>query len=453
MAAPDSTCERLPVTRPPRPSDVVSSKRLIVYGLCLRGFQALTSLGTVLVLARGLGPAGRGEYFLFVAAVAVLTRVADLGLSPAAVVYAARYPDARRQIHTSLVRVLVAASAVASVGLAIVLWVGTAAFARGAPVSGAWLMPIVLPLTLYEQLWTHLMVGMRRVTAMNIVQAVFGMVTLGLATVFVLRGSGGVSAAITVFVTVTAARALVMLSVALYLTRGSRPATPPLLSTRDIVRFGLRGYPNGLASLLWMRLPAFVLGWAEGPAAVGILSIGQQVFEQLLLPAQATQDAIYQRITWLPRDRATAAMNQYLRLGLWGMLCLGMICAVLAPWCVPLIFGPAFTRSTFVLEILLISSSVTVVPALLSPYFFGQLQRPGLASTLGWIRVLLALGLSVILAPRLAEIGVAAALAVADVCSTLLVLTLYVRMSATSVAQAVLPRTSDFGRVLRRTHV
>ncbi len=143
-------------------------------------------------------------------------------------------------------------------------------------------------------------------------------------------------------------------------------------------------------------------------------------------------------------------MNRYLRVGFFGMLCLGTMCAVLAPWCVPVVFGPTFTRSTVVLEILLISSTVTVVPALLSPYFFGQLQRPGLASTLAWIRVLLALGLSLVFAPALAELGVAAALAVADVCSTLIVLMLYVRMSGSSVAQAVLPPTTDFGHVLRR---
>jgi hypothetical protein len=41
-------------------------------------------------------------------------------------------------------------------------------------------------------------------------------------------------------------------------------------------------------------------------------------------------------------------------------------------------------------------------------------------------------------------------LAVADVCSKLLILTLYVPIAATPVAQAVLPQTADFGAVLRR---
>jgi O-antigen/teichoic acid export membrane protein len=221
-------------------------------------------------------------------------------------------------------------------------------------------------------------------------------------------------------------------------------------SVREILSFSLRGYPNALATLAWSRLPAFVLDVFHGSGSVGIFSVAQQVLEQLILPVQATQDAIYQSVARLPRANATLAMNRYLRTGLWAMLPLVAVCGLLAPWGVPLVFGTAFTASAPVFQILLVSLLASVVPALLSPYFFGQLQRPGLASSVAWVRVLLALSLSLVLAPTLAELGVAAALAIADVCATLLILALYVRIAATSIALAVLPRTSDFGPVLRR---
>ena len=127
-----------------------------------------------------------------------------------------------------------------------------------------------------------------------------------------------------------------------------------------------------------------------------------------------------------------------------------LIAGVLAPWAVPFVFGSAFAGSAAVFQILLISLMASVVPALLSPYFFGQLQRPGLASSVAWIRVLLAVGLSLLLAPGLAELGVAASLAIADVCTTLLILLLYVHIAATSFSLAVLPRSGDFGQLLRR---
>jgi O-antigen/teichoic acid export membrane protein len=125
------------------------------------------------------------------------------------------------------------------------------------------------------------------------------------------------------------------------------------------------------------------------------------------------------------------------------MLPLAVVCAAVAPWVVPLLFGDVFERSVPVLQILLISLLASVVPVLLSPYFFGQLQRPGLASTTAWVRVLLALGLTLALAPALAEIGVALGVAIADVCATLLILVVYVRIGGKPIGSGLFPRRED----------
>jgi O-antigen/teichoic acid export membrane protein len=221
-------------------------------------------------------------------------------------------------------------------------------------------------------------------------------------------------------------------------------------SVRELLAFSLRAYPNSLAVLAWSRLPAFVLGALQGTAAVGVFSIAQQIIEQLTLPLQATQDAIYQQVARLPRSSATSAMNRYLRTTLWAMLPLVLVCGVLAPWLIPLVFGSAFAGSAQVFQILLISLLASVIPALLSPYFFGQLQRPGLVSTIAWLRVLLALGLSLVFIPPLAEVGSAVAMAIADVCATTLLLLIYLRLTSTPLAEALLPQRGTITTVLRR---
>ena len=215
----------------------------------------------------------------------------------------------------------------------------------------------------------------------------------------------------------------------------------------DMIAFGLRGYPNSLALLLWTRLPGFVLGAVHGTTALGVFSVAQQTMEQLLVPAQSTQDAIYQRVTWLSRDRATAAMNQCLRVFVSVMLVLGVLAALLAPWGFAFLFGDAFAGSSVVFQILLISTTVTVVPALLSPYFLGQLQRPGVVSGVAWTRVGIALALSVPLAQAFGGVGVAVALVVADVSSMLLTLSLYVRMAGTPLRRVVIPCAADVALV------
>jgi O-antigen/teichoic acid export membrane protein len=417
---------------------------LTAIGLALRAALAALSLLNVILLARALGPNGRGEYFLFVAAVAVLARVADLGMSPSAVVFTSRYPGALTAIHRRLGSLLLLFwLVVAALGSLVLL------LANGLgdlPREREWLALAVLPFAMYEQVWLHLMVGMRRVVAMNVVQLVGALVVFGLNVALVVLAPGGVPVAVAIYCAVLLVRTPIMVGLAVRSAARAESVTEAPPAMREILSFSLRGYPNALAALLWTRLPAFTLDLFHGAGAVGFFSIAQQVLEQLILPIQAAQDAIYHRVARLDRARATSIMNRYLRLGVWGMLPLVVVSAALAPWVVPLFFGAAFERSVPIFQILLISLLASVVPALLSPYFFGQLQRPGLASTIAWARVLLALGLTLALAPGLAEVGVAIGLAIADVCATLLILVLYARIAGTPISGALLPHRSDFRR-------
>jgi len=432
-------------------SEVNSSVRLAFSGFVLRCIQALTSFVNVILLARMLGPAGRGEYFVFVAALAVVTRALDLGMSPAAVVFAGRYPRACARIHGLLIRFTLGLwLAVAGVG-ATALWLGGVALPW--PAERSLLGLLMLPLLIYEQIWIHLMVGMRRVLAMNLVQAGGGLLSLALVSLLVVSQAGGVTTALDIVGLVALVKAGVMLTIASRATRASGAsavsAGEPVgeLRTWDMIVFGLRGYPNSLALLLWTRLPGFVLNAVAGPTALGVFSVAQQAMEQLLMPAQATQDAIYQRVTWLSRDRATTAMNQCLRLFVSIMLVLGLTAAVLAPWAFRVLFGDAFAGSSVVFQILLISTTVTVVPALLSPYFLGQLQRPGVVSIVAWARVGIALALSVLLAREFGGVGVAIALVVADVSSMLIILSLYVKIAGTPWRRVVIPCADDVALV------
>jgi O-antigen/teichoic acid export membrane protein len=424
-----------------------SSLSLTVRGVALRGVQACVSLASVVLLARALGPAGRGEYFLFLIVLAVLTRVADLGLSATGVVFSGRFPHARAQVHRILLQLMV----VGWLGAALVLIVVSIllGWAVPWPASRSALVMLVLPLTLYEQLWTHLMVGMRRVVTMNLVQLGAGLLSLALIGVVVIGSGEGLDGALAVFTLVALAKALVMLSIAVRIMR-SGATSDERLRTRELLWFGLRSYPQGLAAQLWSRLPTIVLDATHGSAVLGVFSIAQQSIEQLLIPAQSTQDAIYQRITALPREQATRAMNRCLRVFLLAMIPCALVCAALAPWTFRTFFGQAFDGSSTLFQILLISATATAVPALLSPYFFGQLQRPGLVSALTWTRVGVALLFSVPLAWQFAGTGLAVALVIADLTFAVLMLGMYVRCAGTRVETVMLPRSDDISLVFGR---
>ncbi len=88
------------------------------------GRSVVLVLGTLnlIVLARALGPVGRGQYFVFVSLLIVLTTIADLGISQSAVVFGGRHERRAGEIHGLLVRyaILFAALVLAAGGVVLI---------------------------------------------------------------------------------------------------------------------------------------------------------------------------------------------------------------------------------------------------------------------------------------------------------------------------------------------
>ena len=169
--------------------------------------------------------------------------------------------------------------------------------------------------------------------------------------------------------------------------------------TKQMWSFGLRGYLNSVSSLLWASIPVLLLNAFHGVVAVGIYSVAQQFAEKLLVPMQAIQDAIYRRITTLPKDLAVQALNRYLRLSLWGLLLVIILGIFVATWIVQFVFGENYHDAGRVLQVLLVGVSFTGIAIILSAFILGQLERPGLLSYLAVLNVVLCFGGGVLLIP------------------------------------------------------
>ena len=71
-----------------------------------------------------------------------------------------------------------------------------------------------LPVAIYEQVWVHLMVGIRRVVVMNVVQVCAGLAMLVANIAFVVLTPGGVAAAVLIYCGVLVLKGPVMVLLA-----------------------------------------------------------------------------------------------------------------------------------------------------------------------------------------------------------------------------------------------
>src|SRR5579885_115846 len=421
----------------------MTSLSLWLVGVGSRLATTVLSTANVIVLARVLGPESMGQYFVFVTLVTVLSLAADFGMSPTAAVFAGRQVHQAWSVHRVLLQIVPVLSLVIAVPAAVLFWIAgdrlLPAFAQ------VWMVLalVILPLALYANFWNGMMIGMRRVVRLHLTQLLVRGLALALNLAFVVLTPGGIGAALVVYSVVMLAQALLMLAMACrILERTAGLAAPPSLR-HEMFRFGLRSYPGLLSDLLWARSTVLLLNGFHGHAAVGVFSVGQQFAERMLLPTEVMQNVIYRRVCSLPRAEAASAMNQYLRVTIWAMLPILLLGAVIAPSMVPLLLGSAYADSATIIPLLLYGSLVMIPTVLLTPFFMGQLRRPGLLSILGWLHVLTNVAFGLLLIPRWVELGAALSLVGSQLLGAALLLVLYARLAPARLSAATWLQSHD----------
>ena len=421
----------------------MSTFKLSLVGLTLRVGLMLVVMVNALLLARTLGPQRFGQYFLFLRVVSVLAVLADLGLSQSANAFFGRHKGWRGSIHRVILKFVPIFWFVTTTIAGLTLWGLADVLLPNLSWSLIAMGFVVLPLSQYANLWNSMMLGMGRIWRVNLVQLAMCSLSLAFTIIFVVMLSGGVMVAATIYLSVMFLQFLVMLGMALRLSEDAVTDEPPAELAQTMLNFGLRGYPGSLFYLLWTRIPVFILNATHGAVAVGFFSIAQQMAEKTQLPVQAVQDVIYQKMSVLPRNLATLAMNRYLRLTWWGMIVVVLAAAFLAPWLVVPLLGPAYASVVQPTQILLAGVAFTGVSQLLDVYFVNQLHRPGMASILAWISVALGLTLAVVLIPTYSEKGAAWAVACTSIIGSVVYAGIYLSVTGTSIKEFLFIRKHD----------
>lgn len=428
----------------------MSTLKLSLVGLGARVILLVINMISVILLARYLEPQGRGEYFLFQTLVSVLSVVGDFGLSQSANVFVGRNADRKQLIHAFVSKAAIILWCAMSCIGGVVLWVAGEQLLHDFPARWQWAAFAILPCMLYAGFWNNIMIGLGEISLLNGVQLVIGPVQLVLILVLVVGLSGGVASAVILYLVTMLLQCVLMLSVSSRLgLLGGNEYTEVGLS-RQMLAFGLRAYPNAIATMGWMRIPVFMLNAFHGPASVGVFSVAQQLAERALMPIQAAQDAIYGKMSALSPREAIAAMNRYIRMVVSGMVASTVVAMLLAPWVVAVLFGPAYQPAVHVFWVLLIGVVCVSVSMIVSTYVLGQRGRPGLLSLLAGANACICLTASYWLIPAWAEMGAAIALALTQAVGAVVVFGLYSVISSATLRETLLLTAEDMASVLKQ---
>jgi O-antigen/teichoic acid export membrane protein len=306
-----------------------------------------------ILVARFLGPEGKGLVYLLTTSAVVCATLASLGLGPAAIYFIGK----DRKCLPSMLGNLLVVTAVMSVTISVA---GLMFLHYGRPdlylQLPGWMWSIValmVPLHLMRGLLMQVLSGILRIKEINLLEvATIGshLFLIVLLVAFLKGGIGGAIVATLLSESVAALGFLIMV-----FHYGGRPTEPNLLLFKASVRFGMKSHLANVMKLLNFRLDAFLVAIlaSSGVHATGVYSLATSLAELLVFIPRSIRLSLFPMVaarSTTEANRLTAASCRHaLLLTLVGALGLGLIGVCL----IPSIYGSAFVGAIIPLLILL----------------------------------------------------------------------------------------------------
>ncbi|MBI2303825.1 MAG: polysaccharide biosynthesis C-terminal domain-containing protein [Chloroflexi bacterium] len=407
----------------------------------------VVGMAASIMVARLLGPEGKGEYALLVLVAAMLFNLGNLSIGNSIVYYVGGGKDRLEDIAAAALTAALALSVATMVSFVLLLaFLGQAILPGLTPwllLAMAFLVPVRFVTFYYQQF----MVATHRVPQYSVTVVVGLLGYFSLLVMLLLIVPLGVVGA----VVATAGGDVAALGASLWLaTRGVpwRLSFPGKLVWRFLV-FGAKNHAAVLTSYLGYRLDMFLVNLFLGVLFVGYYSVGVGVAEMLLFLAASVEMVLLPRtssLSWQESSRMVpvVARNTIFlsALGAVGLL-------VLSPWLVPFLYGSVFAPSVFPLLILLPGIVLRGGDKILSVYIVGR-GRPLICTLAATANLVSNIGLNLFLIPRWGLGGAALASTVSYSVSFIIVLSIFLKMSRADLWQSIIIRGEDFA-LYRRT--
>ena len=395
-----------------------------------------------IVLARWLGPEGRGLFALVLLLPGLAKSLGLLGLDQANSVYAGLAPEGRRAL------VWQSAAVAAVVGSLIAL--GSIWFvALGAPGFSAllrgpvWLyvLPLaILPVLMVSDYWGAIVRGMNRILLLNVVEVGTKVVSLVLIAMFVVWLRLDVAGAVWTELVMGVGSVVLMLVLLTHVGVIGKPAFDKALWKRTW-QFALPVYGAGMMTFLNYRADQFMIAALLPPEQLGFYVIAVDIAERLWILTGAVATSLLPHLTNSPRrDPALAAV--VCRHVMFWTGAASLLVFVLADVAVRILYSSAFAPVTAPLRWLLPGILILTAGKVLVAELAAR-EKIRFTFWLGGTAVLVNIVANLALIPSMGISGAALASSISYSLVSIIVILYYLRETRLSWTVLV-PSRSDF---------
>lgn len=302
-----------------------------------------------ILVARTLGPAGKGGLSVVMQVVSLLAVLLSLGIGSANV-YFVSHRLTKPGVAAGNSGILAVLCAVAGLPLIVALLHSPIAVVPGVPWATVLLAALLLPVTLLTGWLLGVTAGLGRIRVSLLVASVSSGLTLAGVVALWLRGAVTIQGVVAVSL---AGSVVALAALVVSVWRAIVPLEAGASTAKDTVSYSVRIYAGELAGYLVERQDVLLLGWLAGAAAVGLYSVGVSAAELVWFVPSAIGPIIFAKAATTSVESAADYVARSSRVSVLSMLAVSAVGVVLLPPVIGFVYGPAFAAAAFAFYALL----------------------------------------------------------------------------------------------------
>ena len=308
------------------------------------------ALVTTVVVARLLGPAGRGYYAVAAATGALGVQFGNLGLHTSNTYFVAKYPESLPSLAGNTLAVSFGFGGLIALVLGIVFTVSPGLLGIG----GATLLLALawIPFGLAYTLTQNLLLGLQDVRGYNLAEILSKTLPLLLIGILVLTRHVGVAS---LFSTMLVALIVSWLWIARRLQERSPGAVEVSTAVfRDTMGYAMKAYMAATFCFLVLRVDLFMVQHMLGPEQAGYYSVASTMADYASILAMVIGTILFPKLSAATDLRIKLALTRKATIGT-GLILLPLliVASLLARPAVRLLFGPSFLPASLAFILLM----------------------------------------------------------------------------------------------------
>jgi len=398
---------------------------------------------TSIIMARALGPEGRGILALSFLLPGTLSVFLNLGVAPANVYHISTKQYSAGTVIYSCLFIWVAIGLIGTgIGICIVAF-GADSFFPGVPVYYLYIALVTLPIGLLNAYLVSILQGQQRFREYNIATLALPVLELILILILVWWLELGVKGAVAVSIISSSCATGIAIALLWKFLR-TRDENNLKSCISESFRYGLKSHLSNIMAFINYRADTFLVNFFLNPVATGIYTIAVHLAEKLWILSQGVSTVLLPKIGELNQDanmqtELTTFVARWVFIVTFPAAVIGWICM---PFAINLMYGKAFIDSASPFRVLLIG----IVLGASSRVFANALAamgRPELNFYASILIVTINIVFNIILIPKIGIVGAAVATTIAYSVNFFFKIFLYMHVAKVRISSLLFPNSLD----------